>query len=88
MFSGSLALSPAGTAAAKMQSAGKQAAIQLEIIHEENKELCGSASISTCPPFMEVGGNRGRAADTNLDDTHARRTCPISYLSVTSAVLS
>lgn len=67
-------------------SAGKQAPVQFEIIHEGNKECLGILQHGR--DSMEVEVKKGRATRINLHDTHARRTCPISYLSVTSDMLS
>lgn len=59
--------------------------IQFEIIHEEDKDHLG---ILECVHefYEKMGEEEGKATDPY--GTHARRTCPISYLSVTSDMLS
>ena len=60
--------------------------IQFEIIHEENKDQLG---ILDCVHEFYMGEKeKHRDACIKLYATYARRTCPISYLSVTSDKLS
>lgn len=74
------------------KSAAEMDLIQFEKIHEENKRHLGEMKSGMC--VNSASARRGKKDDSykqkpcQVYDTYALSTCPISYLSVTSDMLS